>query len=316
MSTPFTDHRRATAPDQPERTPELEELYRGFEKELLVPLWTEIGDLMPLHPRSKAAAAPVALGRTCCRWPSQAGRPRPGRPRRRAPRDRAGQPRPGRPALRHADAVGRDPVPDARRGRPRAPAHPARLPLRRRGRGRVDRRQRRPGRRCAAATSCRRPAGTGTPTTTPPTGRWPGSTGSTSRSSTPPSRSSSSSAATRSTEHEKTTPERSRSERLWGHPGLRPVSAAGATPGTPLLAYRWEDTDRALTDQLALEAEGYPGDGRARPRRGPLHQPDHRRRRAADDPHRVPPLAPRHRDRRRAARSAPRSSRCSTAAAR
>ena len=32
----------------------LEELYRGFEKELLVPLWTEIGDLMPAHPQSKA----------------------------------------------------------------------------------------------------------------------------------------------------------------------------------------------------------------------------------------------------------------------
>ena len=34
--------------------PGLEELYRGFEQELLIPLWTEIGDLMPLHPRSKA----------------------------------------------------------------------------------------------------------------------------------------------------------------------------------------------------------------------------------------------------------------------
>jgi gentisate 1,2-dioxygenase len=44
----------ADAPDQPTPTPELEELYRGFEKELLVPLWTEIGDLMPLHPRSRA----------------------------------------------------------------------------------------------------------------------------------------------------------------------------------------------------------------------------------------------------------------------
>ena len=27
---------------------------------------------------------------------------------------------------------------------------------------------------------------------------------------------------------------------------------------TPLLAYRWADTDRALTEQLALEAEGHP----------------------------------------------------------
>ena len=44
------------APGQPERTPELEALYSEFESELLVPLWTEIGDLMPPHPRSKAVA--------------------------------------------------------------------------------------------------------------------------------------------------------------------------------------------------------------------------------------------------------------------
>ncbi|MER7187855.1 cupin, partial [Streptomyces hyaluromycini] len=46
--------RAAAAPGQPEVTPALEELYRGFERELLVPLWTEIGDLMPAHPRSRA----------------------------------------------------------------------------------------------------------------------------------------------------------------------------------------------------------------------------------------------------------------------
>src|SRR5262245_7818364 len=46
----------ADAPDQPTPTPELEQLYRGFENELLVPLWTEIGDLMPPHPRSRAVA--------------------------------------------------------------------------------------------------------------------------------------------------------------------------------------------------------------------------------------------------------------------
>src|SRR6202050_234857 len=60
---------------------------------------------------------------------------------------------------------------------------------------------------------------------------------------------------------ERTTPDRSRSERLWGYPGLRPVapSAQPATPGSPLLAYRWEQTDRALADQLAIEKEGYGG---------------------------------------------------------
>src|SRR6478672_10790467 len=58
-------------------------------------------------------------------------------------------------------------------------------------------------------------------------------------------------------EAERTTPERSRSERLWGHPGLRPVSVPGPLPASPLLAYRWADTDLALRDQLDLEDEGY-----------------------------------------------------------
>ncbi|MEV1206057.1 cupin, partial [Microbispora rosea] len=60
MSTPVTTPkspvrlRAVDAPDQPDVTPALEDLYRGFEQELLVPLWTEIGDLMPAHPRSRA----------------------------------------------------------------------------------------------------------------------------------------------------------------------------------------------------------------------------------------------------------------------
>jgi gentisate 1,2-dioxygenase len=49
------------------------------------------------------------------------------------------------------------------------------------------------------------------------------------------------------------TPERSRSERLWGHPGLLPSGAAVPATGTPLLVYRWEHTDRALNDQLAFD---------------------------------------------------------------
>jgi gentisate 1,2-dioxygenase len=56
-----------------------------------------------------------------------------------------------------------------------------------------------------------------------------------------------------------TTPSRSRSERLWGHPGIAPVSQLGATQGSPLLAYRWADTNAALADQLDLEREGYSG---------------------------------------------------------
>jgi gentisate 1,2-dioxygenase len=50
----------------------------------------------------------------------------------------------------------------------------------------------------------------------------------------------------------------SRSEQLWAHPGLRPLTQLGPTPATPLLAYRWEHTDRALAAQLALEADGQP----------------------------------------------------------
>jgi gentisate 1,2-dioxygenase len=32
----------------------------------------------------------------------------------------------------------------------------------------------------------------------------------------------------------------------------------GGRPSSPLAAYRWEHTDRALVDQLTLEAEGHP----------------------------------------------------------
>jgi gentisate 1,2-dioxygenase len=55
------------------------------------------------------------------------------------------------------------------------------------------------------------------------------------------------------------TPARSRSERLWGHPGLLPTGPAAPQSSTPLGAYRWEHTDAALRDQLELEHEGYPG---------------------------------------------------------
>jgi gentisate 1,2-dioxygenase len=60
------------------------------------------------------------------------------------------------------------------------------------------------------------------------------------------------------TEQERATPERSRSERLWGHTGLTPVGVQAGV-GSPLLAYRWGATDAALRDQLELEAEGFAG---------------------------------------------------------
>jgi gentisate 1,2-dioxygenase len=57
---------------------------------------------------------------------------------------------------------------------------------------------------------------------------------------------------------DRSTPHRSRNERLWGHAGLRPIGAP--VPRTsPLMAYRWEHTDAALREQLALDAEGLAG---------------------------------------------------------
>jgi gentisate 1,2-dioxygenase len=54
------------------------------------------------------------------------------------------------------------------------------------------------------------------------------------------------------------TPNFSRGERLWCHPGLRPLSGLRDTVSSPIGAYRWEYTDRALTEQLLLEDEGHP----------------------------------------------------------
>ncbi len=54
------------------------------------------------------------------------------------------------------------------------------------------------------------------------------------------------------------TPNYFRSERLWCHPGLRPLSGLRNTVSSPIGAYRWEHTDAALTEQLLLEDEGQP----------------------------------------------------------
>lgn len=58
---------------------------------------------------------------------------------------------------------------------------------------------------------------------------------------------------------DESTPELSRSERLWAHPGLRPVAFPGKTSSSTIGRYAWEHTDAALNDQLALEEEGHPG---------------------------------------------------------
>lgn len=58
---------------------------------------------------------------------------------------------------------------------------------------------------------------------------------------------------------QRATPDRCRSERLWAYPGLRPLGEESSGPGTPLLVYRWEATDAALRAQLELESEGASG---------------------------------------------------------
>lgn len=57
---------------------------------------------------------------------------------------------------------------------------------------------------------------------------------------------------------DESTPDTSRSEKLWCHPGLRPLSQLQDTTSSPIGAYRWEHTDRALADQLELEQAGFP----------------------------------------------------------
>ncbi len=53
------------------------------------------------------------------------------------------------------------------------------------------------------------------------------------------------------------TPVSSRGERLWAHSGLRPLSMLDEEISSPIGAYRWNNTDRALAEQLALEEEGH-----------------------------------------------------------
>lgn len=244
-----------SAEGQPEVTPALEELYRGFEQELLVPLWTEIGDLMPAHPRSRAvphvwrwerlrelaaqAGGLVPVGRGGERRaialanPSLGGRPF-ATPTLWAaiqylmPGEDAPEHRHTQNAFRFVvegegvwTVVGRDPV-AMRRGDflPQAGWN-------------MHAHHNATAEPMAWIDGLDIPFQYATEAQFFEFGR------------------------DEIGDAERITPERSRSERLWGHPGLRPVSAGELAPGSPLLAYRWEHTDRALNDQLALEAEGF-----------------------------------------------------------
>jgi gentisate 1,2-dioxygenase len=57
---------------------------------------------------------------------------------------------------------------------------------------------------------------------------------------------------------DRSTPHRSRAEALWAQAGVRPISAP-ASPNSPLAAYRFEQTDAALSAQLELAAAGHDG---------------------------------------------------------
>lgn len=240
---------------QPEPSAALEQLYHGFEQELLVPLWTQIGDLMPPHPKSKASAH-------LWRWNKLV-----------ALAEQAGQLVPvGRGGERRAIALANPSL----GGRPFAtPTLWAAIQYLMPGEDAPEHRHTQHAFRFVVEGE----------------GVWTVVNGDSVRMSrgdflpqagwnwhahhnaaTEPmawidgldipfsyymeSQFFESGRASVSAE-ERGTPQHSRSERLWAHPGLRPLSAPDSSTATPLLAYRWVDTDRALTEQLALEKEGY-----------------------------------------------------------
>ncbi|MDJ0105504.1 cupin domain-containing protein [Rhodococcus erythropolis] len=245
------------APGQPDVTPALEELYRGFESELLVPLWTEIGDLMPAHPRSRAVTH-------LWKWENL---------KRLA--ECAGEIVPvGRGGERRAIALANPSL----GGRPFAtPTLWAAIQYLMPGEDAPEHRHSQHAFRFVVEGS----------------GVWTvvgGDAVSMNRGDFLPQAGWNWHAHHNATDKpmawidgldipfqylteaqffefgrdeisdaERITPERSRSERLWGHPGLRPLSATQVAPGSPLLSYKWEFTDRALRDQFAIEAEGYGG---------------------------------------------------------
>jgi gentisate 1,2-dioxygenase len=243
-------------PGQPDPSPELGALYRGFEEELLVPLWTEIGDLMPPHPRSKASPH-------LWRWE-----------RLLALAERAGRLVPvGRGGERRAIALANPSL----GGRPFAtPTLWAAIQYLMPGEDAPEHRHSQHAFRFVVEGEGVWTVVGGDPVRMSrgdflPQAGWnwhahhnaatqpmawidgldiPFSYGTESqffefgRERLDPA--------------EMARPERSRSERLWAHPGLRPLSQPDALPATPLLAYRWADTDRALAEQLALEDEGHP----------------------------------------------------------
>jgi len=241
-------------PGQPEPSPALEQLYRGFERELLVPLWTEIGDLMPMHPKSKAAPH-------LWRWDrlkelaAQAGRIVPvGRGGERRAIALANPSLGGKPyATPTLWAAIQYLMPGEDAPEHRHSQHAFRFVVEGEGvwtvvngdavrMSRGDFLPQAGWNWHAHHNAAKEPMAWIDGLDIPFSSFTESQFFEVGRERIGPA--------------ERITPERSRAERLWGHPGLRPVSKPEAMTATPLLAYRWADTDRALTDQLALEAEG------------------------------------------------------------
>lgn len=243
------------ASDQPDVTPELLALYRGFERELLVPLWTEIGDLMPTQPRSRAVPH-------MWRWRDLLSLA-----------DQAGHLVPvGRGGERRAIALANP----ALGGRPFAtPTLWAAIQYLMPGEDAPEHRHTQHAFRFVVEGEGVWTVVGGDPVPMergdflPQAGwNWHAHHNATSKPMAwidgldipfqyvteaqffEPGRD-------RLPESERLTPERSRSERLWGHPGLRPLSVTTVGHGTPLLNYKWAHTHAALEDQLALQDEGY-----------------------------------------------------------
>jgi gentisate 1,2-dioxygenase len=255
-TVPSPVHLKAVAgPSQPDPSPALEQLYRGFERELLVPLWTEIGDLMPRHPRSKAAPHVWRWDRLV-ELAAEAGRIVPV----------------GRGGERRAIALANP----ALGGRPFAtPTLWAAIQYLMPGENAPEHRHTQHAFRFVVEGEGVWTVVNGDPVRMSrgdflPQAGWNWHSHHNTASAPmawidgldiPFSYYTESQffefGRERVSTAEQSTPERSRSEHLWGHPGLRPLSQPESPVATPLLAYRWVDTDKALADQLILEAEGH-----------------------------------------------------------
>ncbi|WP_300681593.1 cupin domain-containing protein [Nocardioides sp.] len=245
------------APDQPVVTPELQALYQGFEAELLVPLWTEIGDLMPAHPRSKALPH-LWKWENLIKLAAQAGDLVPvGRGGERRAIALANPSLGGRPfATPTLWAAIQYLMPGEDAPEHRHTQHAFRFVVEGEGVWTVVGGDAVPMRRGdflpqagwnwhAHHNATKHPMAWIDGLDIPFQYTSEAQFFEFGRDAI--------------SDAERVTPEFSRSERLWGYPGLRPIGIGEVAPGSPLLAYKWEFTDRALADQLAMEREGYGG---------------------------------------------------------